>query len=387
VDYVFNVAATDLGDLPVVINYSVGNDLGPHDGLTQSEEDLIHTLNANPRRVFVAAAGNEGERGRKGRITVPSGATSVTIPCVLGDGRTESQMTSYKHCSVRPTGNAVELEIWYPAPSPAPVTGTLQIEGLTGTIAIPDLGRHTQPTTFGEGQTHKLTHDQDLGEVGTTRVLRNVIRLEITPSSNRYQTSLLRKYTFQLNVTAGQVFNFFGGTSAHGLVFFRIDYNDSVTDSFTDTSEIIEPASASAVLAVGNYEIPRTRGPDELVSFGTQSSRGPLVAYSSAWTPPAKPDIGAPGEDITAAASRFTVRPGFCVKLPHHDATTVMSGTSMASPHVAGLIALMFEKNPNLTLTQIRSSLRTLTGVTVDPLELGAGIIDAEATLNATPAP
>jgi subtilisin family serine protease len=387
VDWIYAVAATpELGNPRVVINYSVGDDLGPHDGLTQSEEDLNHTLAADPRRVFVVAAGNEGGGGRKSRITVPSGATSVTIPFVLVEGRVESQMTSYNHCSVRPTADTVELEIWYPAPSPAAVTGTLQIEGLSGTIAIPDLGLHTQPVTFGEGQTHKLTHDQDLGEVGSTRVLRNVIRLEIAPAANRYQTVDVRKYTFQLSVTAGQVFDVFGGSSAHGAVKFRIDYDNPVTNSFTTTCEITLPASASGTLAVGNYEIPTTPGPDDLLSIGTQSSHGPLVQYSSAFTPPAKPEIGAPGEDITAAASRFTVRPGCCVTLPRHDATRSMSGTSMASPHVAGLIALMLEKNPTLTFADIRASLRTLSGLTIDPLELGAGVIDAEATLNATPA-
>jgi subtilisin family serine protease len=382
VDYVFNVAATpELGNPRVVINYSVGSNLGPHDGMSEMEEDLNHALNADPRRIFVTSAGNEGGEGQRGRITAPASLPTISIPCLLSDTRNESKMTSYNHCAVRATAGEVELELWYKAPSPAPVTGTLEIDGVDDPIDLPPLGSHTNAVDFGQGQTYRLAHEQELAEDGAIRLLRNVIRLTITPAANRYQASRDLGYMLFLDVTAGQVFNFFGGSSAHGLVRFHTDEENGLTDDYERTSEIGRPAGAASVIAVGNFMIPT-----EDDTGGTSSSHGPLVSYNPAWTPPQKPDVGAPGEDITAARSRFATQPGCCVSLPHHDATIVKSGTSMASPHVAGLVALMLEKNPNLTLSDVRDNLRFLAR-TVDRNVLGAGIIDAEATLAATPEP
>jgi len=62
-------------------------------------------------------------------------------------------------------------------------------------------------------------------------------------------------------------------------------------------------------------------------------------------------DVGAPGEDILS-----TIWPG--------QGYDVMSGTSMATPHVAGVVALMLSLQPNLTKQQIRQYLFT----TVDPI-------------------
>jgi serine protease AprX len=56
-----------------------------------------------------------------------------------------------------------------------------------------------------------------------------------------------------------------------------------------------------------------------------------------------------------------------------------MSGTSMATPHVAGIVALLFEANPGLTPLEVREVLRS----TADPMagrqayEVGSGHVDA----------
>ena len=60
-----------------------------------------------------------------------------------------------------------------------------------------------------------------------------------------------------------------------------------------------------------------------------------------------------------------------------------MSGTSMATPHVAGIVALMFEANPNLTPMQVRDILeRTATNLGGRaPWEAGAGHVNAYAAV------
>ncbi|MFJ5215922.1 S8 family serine peptidase [Streptomyces sp. NPDC088354] len=83
------------------------------------------------------------------------------------------------------------------------------------------------------------------------------------------------------------------------------------------------------------------------------SSRGPLTADGGDLI---KPDLAAPGVGILAdGANAAGGRPGF----------TFMSGTSMASPHVAGLAALYLGVHPQATPAEIKSALMTTTSPTV----------------------
>ena len=62
---------------------------------------------------------------------------------------------------------------------------------------------------------------------------------------------------------------------------------------------------------------------------------------------------------------------------------THMSGTSMATPHVAGVIALMLEANPNLTPAQVKDIIeKTATNMTGrEEWEVGAGHLNAYAAV------
>jgi len=113
--------------------------------------------------------------------------------------------------------------------------------------------------------------------------------------------------------------------------------------------------SGSTVESPGNYPcllgVGATDANDFVASF---SSRGPAPSgypwdSSAAWLDPLwgtrtptnhiKPDLVAPGVNVRSS------------HLSHGYAT--MSGTSWASPHVAGAIALMKQKNPTLTPAQL----------------------------------
>lgn len=121
--------------------------------------------------------------------------------------------------------------------------------------------------------------------------------------------------------------------------------------------------------------------------LGAFSSRGPGVPYDSYLTPA----VSAPGVGIYAAFARY--QPYNNSKAEADYAT--LDGTSMASPHVAGALALLKALHPDWTPAQAQSALMltantavrqddNLDGVTeqATPFEMGAGMIQVQHAAN-----
>ncbi|GAB4193541.1 MAG: S8 family peptidase [Wenzhouxiangellaceae bacterium] len=96
-------------------------------------------------------------------------------------------------------------------------------------------------------------------------------------------------------------------------------------------------------------------------------------------------DITAPGGETATASNgvRSTLNSGTTSSL--NESYAFYQGTSMAAPHIAGLVALMLEANPDLTPSQIETELitnaRPIPGSCTGGC--GAGVADATATINA----
>src|SRR6266511_2642142 len=87
VTYIERVAKTpDLKDRPVVINASLGENLGPHDGLVAWDQLLETRYKGAARKAFVAAAGNDGGERQHGVIVIPS-TGKVDVPFTFYDER------------------------------------------------------------------------------------------------------------------------------------------------------------------------------------------------------------------------------------------------------------------------------------------------------------
>ncbi|MEG3767527.1 S8 family serine peptidase, partial [Alteromonas sp. 14N.309.X.WAT.G.H12] len=102
------------------------------------------------------------------------------------------------------------------------------------------------------------------------------------------------------------------------------------------------------------------------------SSRGPNASTLDV----IKPDITAPGVNILAATSST---PMFGEQ---GNQVAYLSGTSMSSPHIAGMAALLIDQHPDWSPAQVKSALMTTAyqdvtkedGVTpADPFDFGAG--------------
>ncbi len=140
-------------------------------------------------------------------------------------------------------------------------------------------------------------------------------------------------------------------------------------EAYDAVSGYAATAGASVTLEDGNT----TGGPSapapQVAGF---SSRGPILADGGDVL---KPDVAAPGVAILAdAANAEDEDPRF----------QLLSGTSMASPHVAGLAALYLGERPNASPAEVKSSLMTTAYDTVDragdpiddPFLQGAGHVD-----------
>jgi len=141
-----------------------------------------------------------------------------------------------------------------------------------------------------------------------------------------------------------------------------------VISSGNDSSEggVSYPACASGAIAVG------------------ASNGNNIASYSN--TGPAM-DIVAPGTSILSTYSCNAINhPRYKNPCGSTWAAT-LSGTSMASPHVAGVVALMLEKNPNFSVAQIKDALYNSATQVGDGNFDGNGRVDALAAVNAVPSP
>ncbi len=107
------------------------------------------------------------------------------------------------------------------------------------------------------------------------------------------------------------------------------------------------PGNAPAAISVAASTMGNGDGthPDHIADF---SSAGPTPVSLQL-----KPDVTAPGVDVLSS-------------IPAHD-FEVLDGTSMATPHVAGGVALLLQRHPTWTVQQVKSALAS-TGDEVHPI-------------------
>lgn len=315
-----------------VINYSIGGG----SATTVLQADDIAFFNAAAAGVYVAvSAGNDGPGASTADHAAPWYTTvaASTIPTYEGTVQLPNGFEEAGASVSVPFGETVTGPVVYAgdvAASGAPTTeaalcflGKLDPAKVAGKIVVCDRGTNA-----------RVEKSQAVAEAGGTGMIL-------------------------VNVNPGSLDNDFHSVPT---VHLNAQHRAALLDYVRNT------AGATATLVGANVTGVETPTP-VVAGF---SSRGPMLADGSDVI---KPDVSAPGVAILAATHNGPQEaPTFGFK----------SGTSMSSPHVAGLGALYLGERPLASPSEVKSALMTTAYDTVnddgststDPFAQGAGHVD-----------
>jgi hypothetical protein len=315
VEYIFQ-KAKQLGR-SAVVNLSLGTHGGPHDGSTPVERGFDHLLD-EPGRAIVISAGNSFQRRSHAAGRLAQGQMRVLGWETFPTDRTRN-----------------ELEIWY--------SGSAELEV---TLIAPG-GQRFGPTRLGgqpgvikrqgikAGEVIHRAHDPLNGD--------NVINIFLDPVLPNGMPLLPSGVCgVELRAVGAQAADFHAwierdddSRDPDGTI--RRNQSKFVTQDSTATHTLGSISCGKSTIVVGSYDA-TILGRD----LSTFSSEGPTRDGKQ------KPEVSAPGQGIVAAASLS------------NGGVTVMSGTSMAAPHVTGMVALLMSAAAQpLSTAVVRNSIIT----------------------------
>ncbi len=343
---------------PVVINMSLGHSIGPHDGTDVVDQMINNFLLVrsliSPAVVLVASAGNEGQQGTHATGTIAPGGVVKRLRFELNAQKwvTTQTVTSVEIRFTATNGLGCRL---------IPPGNNIRAGG--SNLAAPDAATASNFVEDNKGSSCTITPAIVNAGTGARRIL-----MSITSGPNAEDVNQPGEWVIELtNAGAAAV-------TYHAWIDGR--QWESLKDDMSRASTVGSPGSARRIITVGNYH---SSGKDK-GKLADSSSRGPLLDVAGTQ----KPDLSAPGMNICSA--KRDLHMGCCCDCCC-DSYIDMDGTSMAAPHVTGAIALMLERNPNLTHDEVKTVLLAkarrdgFTGVNANS-EFGNGKLDVIALLN-----
>ena len=304
----------------LVVNLSLGGNIGAHDGSDPFEQALdAFVVDGIP---IVVAAGNAAQ-------------DQDHIDGQIAQG----QNTTFQF-SLRESTTDVAIDIWYSTE-----------DQLSGTLHAPD------GTTY-PIRPSSATTIANIGTLNTTAASftnGNELYIEVNSSgdlpSNGWSVSLIGSQIHSQglwNAWTDSATCAFPGSFFLGGDGYLIDSQDTIGI----------PGTAADVVTVGAYVTKTSwKGIDGQIYGDTDVTPGGIASFSSAGPTRdgrVKPDVVAPGEVIASARSSAVPESSSDPDAYHR----ILAGTSMAAPHVAGTIALMLQYQPSLPAIDIPQILR-----------------------------
>jgi subtilisin family serine protease len=337
---------------PVVINISLGDNQGAHDG-TSLVEQAIDRFLLQPRRAVVKSAGNEADERHHAHATV-QGHDSLDLQFLV---RAKDGQDRF-------------LELWYPGSAT-----------LLASISVPVVPEATSDQISPGGDDDFEVGDDEesvtvIIESSTTNAESGDRRISVELVSPEDEGHLPSgTYTLQLTNPNDDPVEFHCWLD-------RSEKGPKFIDHFTSASTVSIPGTSEFVITVAAY----TADSSARGEVKDSSGRGPMRRHSlRTGDLPLKPEIAAPGGAVTSArANKDDSGCSDCCLTFYNNGF----GTSVAAPHVTGAIALLFEKNPDLNVRLIR---RILFESAADPIgdpeealpntDWGHGRLDVSAAL------
>lgn len=350
---------------PISINISLGTNGGAHDG-SSGVSRWIDALLSDPGRAVTVAAGNAGQE---------KGATAEDLGFITGrihsNGRIASRGLSVD-LEWTVIGNGIEdlseneLEIWYGAQDRL----TVMLKPPSGGDWIAVRPReYVENRRLASGTTVSLYNELYHPTNGS-----NYAAIYLTPNLQPGSIRGVEAGVWRVRLVGDEIrngrFNCWierddpveiRSVGAVRLYRFPSFFSEA---SNVDSHSISSLACGHRVIAVANLDDARQR-------INISSSQGPTRDDRS------KPDIAAPGTEIVAAKGFTEDKKVWIGK----------TGTSMASPYVAGVVGLMLSANRDLTSAQcsgiLQRTARPLPGASYEwRNDAGFGVIDPAAAID-----
>lgn len=337
VQYIFDYA--DEVGKPCVVNLSLGNQDGPHDGT--STFDTMTDAMQGPGRLIVGAAGNHR-----------TDAFHIDHTFATADAAPLRTFVKYKV-----------------APSNSVSGGTIEIWGEKGVDFTVDIAAYS---TFNKKDARSTTvypaegvTDVDFGKyaTGTWKVASEVSPLNGKPHVvlTSALTSIRNNYAIALTVTpktAGRV-NIWSDNTYLALESRDIEGFSAPDAASSTLCEI--GGTGKRILTVGSYTTRNeytTNGGQQATLQETVGDLSSFSSYGPTVDGRMKPNITAPGCFIISAvsnndASGNLMYAEYNENFGRYNQYGYMQGTSMASPFVAGIVATWLQAYPQLTPEQL----------------------------------
>jgi subtilisin family serine protease len=343
---------------PCVINMSFNEPFGARDG-TSPYERSIDKLASKPGAAIVCSAGNAASLGMHASGSVAQGGTTaIELRVASKDPANNFGIEIWYDLNGK--DDLIEVEVEGPGPNPKR-TGFIKPGDPTKTAILDNKNVVTimSDTTWPYNKFNRIY-------IEISRAVMNKLPL----IKNGDWTIRLRGATIAGGADSGR-FHAYLARERLGL--------DKPTDpalaifmNADKASTVQLPATATKAIAVASYITTPAADLGKLSDF---SSRGPTLDKRKEPVP----TLTAPGQLITAArASNAKEGKGFF---------TDMQGTSMAAPHVTGVVAAMLQVKPTLDQDKIldilRKNVRKPAGSNPDPNHWGKGLLDGEAAVTA----
>jgi len=355
--YIFDYA-TQVGK-PAVINLSWGMHTGPHDGTSLFDLAVAELVKTNGH-IIVGANGNEGSSQMHFRHDF-NNDTIATIPYDVHRSNTIQESVYVDIWGTKNTPFNMQIHLY------DTLKNKLASSTIINTFSTRDIGYWFSSNA--DTAWIQLSIDSSYANNQKPNILvianhnnpkKNFLVIELMGSSGRIDA---------WNSGDAYVWSSGGFTNRIKSANFSPEERFKGGDNQNTLGE--NGGTGKGTISVGAYInrniwinrdniLTDRTGEYEVGSAAGFSSNGPSIDGRI------KPDISAPGQHITSAGNRriFTVSPNndlMEISVFNNDTNFWMqySGTSMAAPHVTGIVALMLQANPKLSSQEVATSLKS----------------------------